>query len=302
MIVKTKSLGLAALLLGALALAACDGGAPAARTAEKMRAPAMGDSVAMMAQPAAVSMESAAPGRQAALAVSHAYTLRLPAPDVERVLSAHLDVCRALKCEIMESRIQKHPDGRVSAWVTLRIPPEAFTEFAAALSGPPVELISHSETVEDKTIPLLDVEKRLEVKIALRDRLALMLKDRRGETLADLLAVERELAQVQGDIEAETAQRDYLRSQTNTIRVSLRYEGATGMAGGLDFSRLIDSLGDFGQTMMISAAALITFIALALPWAVPGFLILWGLCRLVRRLRKRCCAAKVKPVDEDGKD
>ena len=300
MIIKTKPLGLAVLLLGVLALGACDD-TPVARTEAKMRAPAMGDSVAMMAQPAAASMESAAPGRQAALAVSHAYTLRLPAPEVERVLAAHMEACRALKCEILESRIQKHPDGRASAWANLRIPPEAFPEFAAALAGPPVELVSHSQTVEDKTIPLLGVEKRLDVKIALRDRLAAMLKDRKSETLADLLAVERELAQIQGDIEAETAQRDYLRTQTSTIRVSLRYDGVTGMAGGLDFSRLIDSLGGFGQTMMASTAALVTFIALALPWALPGFLVLWGLCRLVRRWRKRRCAPETKPADKDGK-
>ncbi len=72
---------------------------------------------------------------------------------------------------------------------------------------------------------MLDIDKRLEVKTALRDRLSAMLKDPSAKSAADLAAIEKELAQAQGDIEAAIAQRDYLRTITHTVRVDIAYDG-----------------------------------------------------------------------------
>jgi hypothetical protein len=47
-----------------------------------------------------------------------------------------------------------------------------YPAFAAVIMAPPVEVTTQSERAEDMTVAVLDVDKRLEVKIALRDRLA----------------------------------------------------------------------------------------------------------------------------------
>jgi hypothetical protein len=44
------------------------------------------------------------------------------------------------------------------------------------------------------------------------------------------------LAQAQGDIEATIAQRDYLRTITETVRVDITYDGRPGVVAGYDFS------------------------------------------------------------------
>ena len=54
----------------------------------------------------------------------------------------------------------------------------------------------------------------------LRDRLSQILKQA-GTSVADLVAFEKQPADVQGTIESETARRDYLRTVTDTERVDL---------------------------------------------------------------------------------
>jgi hypothetical protein len=137
--------------------------------------------------------QNATPAR---MAITHSFSLRLPAADIEAVQRRHLDECARLGCVVISTRLDRSNAGRIFATSSIRISPGGFAGFAKALTSPPAEVTSHSETSEDKTIPLLDVEKRIEMKSALRDRLTTMLKSSASPNAADLLAIERELTQV----------------------------------------------------------------------------------------------------------
>lgn len=119
----------------------------------------------------------------------------------------------------------------------------------------------------------------------LRDRLSQILKQA-GTSVADLVAFEKQPADVQGTIESETARRDYLRTVTDTERVDLSYNGVVQPAGPFDISPIRIALDDFLQTLIQSFGILIVCIATALPWLPPAALAGGILDRLLWRWKR----------------
>jgi hypothetical protein len=222
---------------------------------------------------------------QAKLAVTHTFDLSMPSDQVEAVQRRNLDECQKLGCTVLTTSLLHGGQGNVYARMSLRISPQSFDAFAKALAAAPARITNHTQTAEDKTIPLLDVEKRLEAKTALRDRLEAMLKDPATKTTADLLAIEKELAQIQGEIESATAQRDYLRTITDTVKVDISYDGVVAEVGGLDLGPLKRAASEFGDTVLVSFATLIYICAALLPWLPVILLFGWAVRRSFRRWR-----------------
>jgi uncharacterized protein DUF4349 len=239
------------------------------------------------AQSAGDSARAAQSPADKRLAITHSFTLRLAATEVEPVQQRHLAECAKLGCTVLSTNLDRSIESRISARISMRIAPESYQAFVAVISAPPAEIVMHSESAEDKTAAILDVDKRLEVKTTLRDRLAAMLKDPGAKSAADLAAIEKELAQVQGDIEAIVAQRDYLRTLTDTVRVDITYRGVAAQAGGFDVSPIKQAVDGIGRTLVGSVAALISFLAAAVPWLPVIALVVWGGRRAMRRWRAR---------------
>jgi hypothetical protein len=156
---------------------------------------------------------------------------------------------------------------------------------AAIITARPAEVTTQSERADDRTIAVLDVDKRLEVKMALRDRLTAMLNDPATKSVADLIAIEKELVQAQGDIEAATTQRNYLRTITDTVQVDITYDGRQTVVAGYDFSPIKRAFDSIGGTFATSVASLITFVAATVPWLPVIALLVWGARRVLRRWR-----------------
>jgi hypothetical protein len=225
-------------------------------------------------------------GRVSQIAVTRGFTLRLPSNEVTAVQQRHLAECAKLGCTVLETRLDRLSEGRVSARASVRIEPDHYPAFAAVITAPPAEVTTQSERAEDMTVTVLDVDKRLEVKTALRDRLAAMLNDPAAKSAADLAAIEKELAQAQGDIEAIIAQRDYLRSVTQTVRVDIYYDGRPGVVAGYDFSPIKRAADGIGQTLITSVASLIVALTALVPWLPVVVLVVWGVLWGLRRRRQ----------------
>ena len=223
----------------------------------------------------------------ARMAITHSFILRLPAMEVEATQQRHLAECSKLGCTVLSTRLDRGSEGRVSARVSVRIAPDAYQTFAGILAAAPSEVTSHSQTAEDKTLPILDLDKRLESKIALRERLTAMLRDSGAKTTADLIAIEKELATVQSDIEAATAQRDYLRTITDTVKVDIIYDSEAVLTGGIDYTPIRRAVSNAGRTAVDSVAALISFLAAVVPWLPLVALVGWVVRRGFRRWRAR---------------
>jgi hypothetical protein len=271
----------AAIAASGLALADCS-------RSPSYYSPQLAQRAAAPAPPRVLAFDGAraAPANtQAKLAVTHTFALSMPSDQVEAVQRRDLGECQKLGCTVLTTSLQRGVQGSVYARTSLRISPQSFDAFAKALAAAPARVTSHAQTAEDKTIPLLDVEKRLEAKTALRDRLEAMLKDPATKTTADLLAIEKELAQIQGEIESATAQRDYLRTITDTVKVDISYDGIVAEVGGLDLGPLKRAASEFGDTVLVSLATLIYIFAALLPWLPVIFLLGWAIRRGFRRWR-----------------
>jgi hypothetical protein len=215
--------------------------------------------------------------------IVYGFSLTAPVREIAQLQQKHLGECRRLGCEVLSTSLNRSMKDAVLAQASIRIAPAAFPEFEQILSAPPSEIGYRSETATDRTLPLLDAEKRLEVKTALRDRLTAMLRDPGQKSAADVAAIERQIAEVQGEIEAGAAQRDYLRKVTQTVRVDISYRSVSARAGGIDFSPAADALGNAGRIFSHSLGQLISVAVWLIPWLPVAALVYWG----ARRLRRR---------------
>ena len=219
------------------------------------------------------------------VAVTHVFSLRLPSNEVEAVQQKHLAECRKLGCTVLNTQLDRSNEGRVNARCSIRIAPEAYQAFAAIIQAPPAEVVTHAESADDRTVPMLDIEKRLEVKSALRDQLMAMLRDPSAKSTADLVTIEKELAQVQEDIESAATQRDQLKTITETVRVDIAYSGRAAVVAGIELSPVKQAVTGAGRTAVSSLATLISFLAAIVPWLPLIALLLWGARVGLRRWR-----------------
>jgi Domain of unknown function (DUF4349) len=229
------------------------------------------------------SPQQSGPARH--IAVTRGFTLRLPSDEVAAVQERHLAECAKLGCTVLETRLDRLSEGQIRASASVRVAPDRYPALAAIITAPPAEVTSQSERAEDRTVAILDVDKRLEVKTALRDRLTAMLRDPGTKSAADLAAIEKELAQVQGDIEAAIAQREFLRTITETVRVDITYDGRPVVLAGYDLSPIKRAADDVGQIFITSIASLIVALAAAVPWLPVIAFVVWGIRWGLRRWR-----------------
>jgi len=187
----------------------------------------------------------------------------------------------------VSTSIDRSNEGSVSAQATVRIKPESYDAFASLLAAPPVKVIFHSQSAEDLGLAIIDTEKRLEAKTLFSDRLAAMLRDQSVKAAADLITIEKELAQAQGEIEAITAQRDSLRMRTDTVRINISYTGAAVQFGGVDLTPIYRAVSGIGQIAIGSLSWMIAALAAIVPWLPIIALVWWVLRRMLRRRKAR---------------
>lgn len=217
------------------------------------------------------------------LMVIQDFTLAVPASEIEALQQRHRETCIKLGCQITHLSINHPTQGAITASTQLHIAPKSYDEFAAALTQAPAKVTRHVQVAREPNAPAVDVEKRLAAKTRLRERLQSLLNDQNMKSAADLITIEKELSQVQGDIETLTSQLDQLHRQTDLIRVDISYVG-TMTRFGLDTTPLYQATLAIGATLVLSVAALIYTLAAVAPW-LPIIVVVWWFIR--RRFRRR---------------
>jgi Domain of unknown function (DUF4349) len=183
-----------------------------------------------------------------------------------------------------EARTQGDDDARSTSF-EVHVPVARLPAFRAGVSGLG-EVTSDDERAEDVTEQRADIKARLGNARAEEKRL-LELLDKRAGTLADVVAVEKELAAVRETIERMEAQERVLEGQiaSATVKIHLSTHHAAARVGpGKRILRAagdgIDSAGSFlVGVVVVSASAGPTVLIIAL----MGYV----LFRVVRALRRR---------------
>lgn len=177
---------------------------------------------------------------------------------------------------------------RQASW-TVRVPVEKFDSFMASV-GKMGELEQNHIDTQDVTQEYYDVEARIANKQQEEKRLQKHLDDSTGK-LEDILAVERELTRVRGEIEQMQGRIRYLAnvsamctvtisgSEVRNYKPPIRPTFATQISR--TFQGSIDHLIGFGKAIVLFAVAVIPWLPLVLIAAIP---FLWAVRRAFRAL------------------
>lgn len=195
------------------------------------------------------------------------------------------------------TQVQHHQGDVSSATLVLRIPQEAFGQLVPKLKELG-EVSAESTNAEDVTDQHVDVSARLASAKTLEQRLLEIAADRASGVEA-LLAVERELARVRGEIESYEGRlrqwNDQITMSTLTLTITTKAPAIAAAAEpGLgtriesSFSDSVAALKTFGTWLVVTGTTL-------LPWMiliVPGFV--FGR-RAFRRYAKKLPVAVASP-------
>jgi len=172
--------------------------------------------------------------------------------------------------------------GSPSASLELRIPADALESTIKKISAVG-EIQESSINSFDVALQKVDLDARIEVLSAARERLATLLTE--AETTADIVAIESALSERQAELYSLTSQREYLSDQTlfATVMVNLQTP-ADALPRSPD--GFVDGLAQGWQSILAFFAGTIVWAGILLPWL--GLVAVVSVIALVvRRLRGR---------------
>ena len=291
-------------LAAALVLTACGGGGSSYDAPERE----MAGAVEMAASPAprlakqappspvppAQDGEPAPESAEQYIAYSHSLGFRLPVAQVEPVMMGHAAACRAAGtsvCIVTNSNLKNQSDDYVTGNLSIRAKPEWIETFLAGVDDEADEAggeISYRNTsAEDLTRTIIDTDAQLTASRTLQTRLQTLLETRDGD-LADLLAIERELARVNSQIDSTQSYLRALRLRVSMSELSVGYETRQTAFGPRRTNPLGEALSDFFYNLSGGLAGVITAFAVGLPWLFLIGLMLWIWLRLIwPRIRRK---------------
>lgn len=215
------------------------------------------------------------------MAYSFTRGLELPSERLAGLMDRHVQACQAAGprvCQLIGSNRTGDPESYMEGYVSLRAEPMWLNTFISGLSAQADEaggrIVTENVTSEDLTRQMVDTESRLRAQTTLRDRLQALLRSRPGR-LADLLEVERELARVQGDIDAVQSALAVMRTRVAMSELSLQYRSAPRSVGSDTFEPLRRALAGFLGIIVGGFAVIITVIAGLIPIAVVVIPLVW---------------------------
>jgi len=233
--------------------------------------------------PAAAEAPSPAPSPNKYLAYEHTVVIDAEDDKVAPLFESAQAACRqatAESCAILDARITRSD----TSYATLRFRARAdgIKKLLALLSSQG-KVSSLSTTAEDLAGPIADTAKQLAMLTDYRSRLE-ALRGRPNNDVDALIKLNRELADVQNQIESLSGEQAHLvqRVETEILNVTISsYENRSF------WSPIGESTSEFGGNLSTGIATAITALAYMIPWGLVIALIVWGILKLVRRRKRK---------------
>jgi len=226
---------------------------------------------------------SSSDATQAPMKVFRAYIeieVRQITDEIERVKA----MATELKGYVTESSIQQDDEGK-SASIEVRIPSEKYGQALSQIESMG-ELLSLSEEVSDVTMEFIDNAARLK-NLKQQEQSIAGLLDRQGK-LSDILAIEKELARIRGDIESLEGRQNYLENQVAFSTISLTISEKAPLPAFKNWP-VSESFAKAKRGFLYLGRAIISAIIYALvfsPYAL-GIYVIYLAGRYLRRRRGR---------------
>lgn len=230
----------------------------------------------------APSSATSAPNTSRQLAYQHSIQIDTGEPKVSAIFEAAQTTCREASadlCTVLEARINT---GRsASASLKFRARPAGIQKLIAALSTQ-AEVTDQSTSAEDLAGPIEDAATKLAMLNDYRAKLE-ALRDRASRDIDALIKVNKELAQVQSDLEAIAGKHAHLvqRVETEILSVSIR-----SIHNRTFWKPIGLALSGFSANLSQGISIAIVGIAYLIPWIIALALAAWGGRRLWRRWRR----------------
>jgi len=297
------------ILLSALAcaavLAGCSGGGgklalastpPAASESPREAAPAPADE-----RSAKAGAGQSAEGQAAASAISlpqermviKSATLAVRVTNVSAAFARAVQLAEASGGYVQTST--ESQEGGERADVTIRVPPHGFLPLISSLEAlgvPSMKTISG----EDVTQEYYDLGAELENQMEVRGRLFQLLKQ--AVKVTDAIAVEEQLERIGANVNRIKGRMKYLETMTgmSTINVSLYSDARPASEGFINWSLVGHGFFRAAQILVEAFFVILQVLVVAIPLAVVGGAIAWGVVLLVRYVRRRQRVAAKAPA------
>lgn len=297
----SQPLTIGLLLVLSLSLAACDQvqapseeaalveaappSAPAPQSLQRAGGMGAGAQADLAAEPAAAERH---------IAVRQMLTVESPGDQLPDLFNKVRAQCGTLRCELLTASLrQETPRQAAGASLSLRVAPEDADKLLAALQGGGAVIVQQDTHSEDLTAQVIDVQAHIRNRTEFRDSLrALLARPDAQRALKDVLEIQRTLTQTQAELDSHAAQLKALQSRTRMQQIDIELRAERRVVSGGGSNPIARAWEQAGETLAYSAAAVITFVAAALPWLPVALLPLWGLRVLWRRRRARRLQAR----------
>lgn len=229
--------------------------------------------------PASVSADSAtarvADGSSKFMAYEHAIQVGVPEGQVSVVFHAVEQACqqaRAEECVVMSSQL--NIGGEASAEINIRAKSVGIQKLVAVLASKG-SVVSQSVSSEDLANPISDAAKKLAMLSDYRSKLE-GLRGHAGIDIDALMKVNKELVQVQSEIEALAGEQAHLllRVQTEILRVSIHSVESQSI-----WRPVSEALSNFMDNLSEGVSDAITGVAYLIPWGLVLLLCTWFIRR-----------------------
>lgn len=270
-----KLIGSIAILAAAVLLAGCGGGSPGAA-----------DAAAGIDSSAGMETGLATDTKQAQTQITQAQIIRTAYVDIRvsdvTKATAQIVAATTARAGAIDSQSINSDGTSNFANIVARVPTDSLDAFVADISDLGT-VISVSMNSQDVTTQVVDLQARIEVLETSINRLQEL--QAQATSVTDLVAVESELANRQGELDSLTAQRTYLGQQvsmsTVTVAVSPITELTSNTAPGF-----LAGLQNGWSAFLALIAFLITSAGFFIPFIIVGAIIVIPVITIVIK-RKR---------------
>jgi len=237
------------------------------------------------------------------IAYIYEYGFRLAGSAIPLLQERHVALCESMgptQCQVIEMRSSGGEGDYASGYLNLAVAAPRAREFGAKLGEAAEneggEQVSASISGEDLSKQIVDTEARLRARTVLRDRLMEVLRNRQGD-VAELVAAERSVAQVNEEIDQARSWLAEMRGRVNFSRVNVSYSSGAPSGGGF-MEPIRNAFGSIGSILGNTIAALIIFLTIALPVG----LLVWGGLAVRRQFRTKREAALTAEASQNAEE
>ncbi len=215
-------------------------------------------------------------------------TLEANSPEeAQQQISSIVDSKGGFVIESKQSSSDVQATTRDTITMTLRVPAKKFDETLNEIRKTSSRVIVETVKGEDVTEEFIDIEARLKTKKALEEQFLEIMK--RSNSVEDALNVQRELAEVRGEIEQIEGRKRFLENQASlsTIKITLQSPTAFSANSSGFFYQLKESIGSGYNAALNFILVLVTILIALLPFLLLVVLPIYLILRYFWRKREK---------------